>query len=111
MSKKARKTFSPEFKREAVEMLERGDKEAAQLARELGINRNQPYKWKDQIANYGDNAFPGRRGRPKAPPADSVAALKAENKRLQEENEILKKAGCRFNSSAQHRAQLSPLEF
>jgi transposase-like protein len=37
MTKKARQVFSVEFKREAVRLLEQGDKDGAQLARELGI--------------------------------------------------------------------------
>lgn len=41
MTRKIRQEFSPEFKREAVRLLERGDKEPAQLARQLGIRRNQ----------------------------------------------------------------------
>ncbi len=41
---KARTTFSAEFKREAVRLLEQGNKEAAQLARELGVRRNHLYK-------------------------------------------------------------------
>ena len=36
-----RKTYSPEFKREAVRLLEQGNKPAIELARELGIKRNQ----------------------------------------------------------------------
>ena len=35
-----RKTYSAEFKREAVRLLEKSDKKVAVLARELGIARN-----------------------------------------------------------------------
>lgn len=38
---KKRQTFTREFKLEAVRLLEHGDKPAADLARELGIKRNQ----------------------------------------------------------------------
>ena len=51
MSKRTRKTFSPEFKREAVRLLESGDKESAQLARELGVRRN--HKWQKEVHEYG----------------------------------------------------------
>ncbi len=40
----ARKQFTPEFKREAVQLLESGSRPASALARELGIRRNQLYK-------------------------------------------------------------------
>ena len=96
MSKRTRKTFSPEFKREAVRLLESGDKESAQLARELGVRRNQLYKWQKEIHHYGSQAFPGQGKRPRNQSIDETAALKAENQKLREENEILKKAALYF---------------
>ncbi len=60
MTRKARTTFSAEFKRGAVRLLEQGHKEAAQLARELGIRRNQLYKWQKEIQVHGVAAFPGQ---------------------------------------------------
>lgn len=89
-----RQTFSPEFKREAVRLLEQGDKDGSQLARELGVKRNQLYKWQVEIRSYGDDAFPGCGRRPKQD--DDTKMLKAEIKRLQMENEILKKAAVYF---------------
>ena len=59
MARKTRKTFSTDFKREAVLLLEKGDKAAAQLARELGVRRNQLYKWQKEVHRYGKDAFPG----------------------------------------------------
>ena len=53
MSNVEKKYFSPEFKREAVRRLDEGDKQASQLARELGVRRNQLYKWKTAIETYG----------------------------------------------------------
>lgn len=95
MPKTPKPAYSTEFKREAVCLLERGDKEASQLARELGVRRNQLYKWKAEIDEHGDDAFPGKGRRPKAEGNDT-SALKAEIKRLREENEILKKAAMYF---------------
>jgi transposase len=46
---KKRQSFTKEFKLEAVRLLERGNKSAADLARELGIKRNQLYKWQEQL--------------------------------------------------------------
>lgn len=42
-----RQRFSAEFKREAVRLLELGQKPATQLALELGVARNRLYKWQD----------------------------------------------------------------
>ena len=54
-----RKSFSPEFKREAVRLLETSQKSSADLGRELGVRRNQLYKWKEQLSQRGAGAFPG----------------------------------------------------
>lgn len=88
-----RQTFTAEFKREAVRLLQTGVKPAAVVARELGIPRNRIYKWAEE-ARKGDVAFRGS-GRPKAS-SDELSVLKRENARLQEENEILKKATAYF---------------
>ena len=94
MTNKTRQVFSVEFKREAVRLLEQGDKEGAQLARELGIKRNQLYKWKAEIDEHGKAAFPGKGRRPNQ--ESDTEVLKKEVARLKEENEILKKAAVYF---------------
>lgn len=57
-----RQRFTAEFKREAVRLLERGDKPVSQLALELGVPRNRLYKWRDAIAADGALAFRDRAG-------------------------------------------------
>ena len=89
-----RKTFTQAFKQEAVRLLEQGDKPPAEIARELGINRNQLYKWQAQIQAKGVDAFPGKGKR--SGKEDELARLKRENERLKEEVVILKKAARYF---------------
>lgn len=89
-----RKTYSKEFKQEAVRLLEKGQRPPTEIARELGINRNQLYKWQEQIDAKGSNAFPGK-GR-RSGKDDELAKLKRKIDRLKEENEILKKAARYF---------------
>jgi transposase-like protein len=90
-----RKTFTREFKLEALRLLDSGEKKPADLARELGIPRNRLYKWREQLLDKGDDsAFPGQ-GRRRGDEAE-LAALKREIARLKEENEILKKAATYF---------------
>lgn len=100
MPRKTRKTFSNEFKRDAVALLERGDKPGAQIARELGVKRNQLYKWKAEIDAFGEEAFPGSGRRSKGTSTSisntKTTQLEAEIKKLREENEILKKAAIYF---------------
>jgi transposase len=93
--RKPYKTNSKEFKQEAVRLMESTDRPAAEIAQELGIRRNQLYKWKEQMESKGDKAFSGR-GRPKKEDQSEVATLRQENERLREENEILKKAAAYF---------------
>lgn len=67
-----RRRFTPEFKRQAVELLKAGQRPAAEIARELGIPRNRLYKWQKEVAAHG-GAFPGS-GRQAEPVADSPAS-------------------------------------
>jgi transposase len=90
--KKTYREFTEEFKLQALELLKRGEKTAAQIERELGISPGLLLKWRNRyevVANEGP--------RPKLGPSDLEAA-KAEIRRLQrelanteEEREILKK--------------------
>lgn len=92
---KKRPSFTKAFKLEAVRLLEQGSKPAADLARELGVRRNQLYKWQEQLSAKGqEDAFPGH-GRRAGSEAE-VARLRRENARLQEEIAILKKAAMYF---------------
>ena len=95
--RKARQLFSREFKLEAVRMMDEGKKPAAEIARELGIRRNQLYKWKEKTEKHGIKAFPGS-GRPaaKGTVEEENRRLKEELSRVKEENEILKKAAAFF---------------
>ena len=79
-----RKTFSKAFKIEAVRLLGLGEKPASQLAQELGIRRNQLYKWRDRIDGKGDAAFRGP-GRAAASEESEIARLKRELERVREE--------------------------
>lgn len=92
---KERSSYSKEFKLEAVRLLREADKTATEIAMELGIRRNQLYKWRDDLEKTGDVAS-NKRGRPKKGQESETAQLRLENKRLKEEVEILKKAAAYF---------------
>ena len=93
--RKPYKTYTKEFKQEAVKLMEESDRPSFEIAMELGIRRNQLYKWKEQLSNKGEEAFSGR-GRPKKEDQSDMATLRQENKKLKEELEILKKAAAYF---------------
>jgi transposase len=52
-----RKQFTPEFKRETVQLVENGSRSASELARELGVRRNQLYKWQREFQARGTGPF------------------------------------------------------
>ena len=62
--RKPYKTYTREFKVEAVRLMDKSGRPPADIAMELGIRRNQLYKWKEQLNTKGDEAFPNKRGRP-----------------------------------------------
>ena len=96
MTKKTTYTsYTKEFKLEALRLLEESGKPATEIAQELSIRRNQLYKWKEQLIKSGDVPS-AKRGRPKKDDQSELSKVKQELKRLQEENEILKKAAIFF---------------
>lgn len=76
-------------------MMAESDRTANETAMKLGIRRNQLYKWKEQLEKKGDVAS-AKKGRPKKEDQSELSKVKQELKRVQEENEILKKAAVFF---------------
>jgi transposase len=54
--RKPYKTYTREFKVEAVRLMSESDRPSSQLAAELGIRRNQLYKWKEQLGYLGSES-------------------------------------------------------
>lgn len=90
MKSKPRKHYTPEFKAQAVELLQAGTP-VSQLAQELGISENLLYSWRlaSQRAQVGSVGLPAGGGQDAA---DELRALRRELTRLRQENDILKKA-------------------
>lgn len=84
-----RKTYTAEFKQEAVRLVTEQGYSMSQAARNLDININMLRRWKHQINEQGEDAFPGK-GR-LLPEQEELSRLREENKRLRMEREILKK--------------------
>ncbi len=100
MSKRAYKTYSKEFKVEAIRLAEESDKPVTQVARELGLRVNQIYKWKNQLELKQDGAFPGKGGTAVDKDAE-IRRLKKALAASQEENEFLKKTAVFFAKNQQ----------
>jgi transposase len=89
MSKK-RKTYTREFKLEAIQLAETSGKPIAAIERDLGLSVGQIHHWRHQLADEGKDAFPGK-GHLKAQDA-VIRELRRENEVLHQERDILKKA-------------------
>lgn len=92
-----RKTYTDEFKREAVRLWETSGKSAATIEAELGITTSGLLnKWKRQLRTKGEIAFPGR-GRLTAE-EEKIRQLERELTIARQERDILKKAVAIFSS-------------
>jgi transposase len=91
---KKRRTYTGEFKAEAVKLITEQGRSVAEAARSLGIGENLLRTWKQAAAAGGAPAFPGHGKLPAL--EDEVRRLRAENKRLQAERDVLKKATAFF---------------
>jgi transposase len=86
-----RKAFSKEFKLAAVERMRHGEKNPTELALELGIRRNQLYKWAKALDESGEAASFKGPGRLPADQESEITRLRRELARANEELAILKK--------------------
>ena len=93
-----RRSFSKEFKLEAVLLVVEGGKSVAQAARDLGIRPGLLGRWKQEYEQEQENAFLGK-GNLK--PEDELRQLRKENARLRMERDILKKAAVIFSKDSQ----------
>ena len=93
-----RRTYTREFKLAAVKLITEQDYSVAEAARRLGISANLLHLWKKTLLGNGEQAFPGHGSLP--PLEEENRRLRAENKRLQMERDILKKATAFFASEA-----------
>ena len=80
---KERKTYTAEFKREAVKLMAQPGAKVEQIASDLGVSSHSLYEWRKQSRDQGSLAFPGN-GRV------ALTAEQEENHRLKRELELVK---------------------
>ena len=86
----ARKTYTREFKHQALKMITDQGFSVAEVARRLGVTEGSLRTWRESAQEHGAAAFPGH-GNP-SPAEDELRRLRAENTRLKAERDLLKKA-------------------
>jgi transposase len=90
----ARRTYTREFKLQALRMLNDQGLSVAEVARRLGAGENCLRNWRAAAREQGEAAFPGQ-GQP-SPEEDELRRLRAEVHRLRAERDLLKKAAAYF---------------
>ena len=93
---KNRRTYSREFKLEALRLWQTTDKSGAEIERELGIGPGCFSRWKQKYLGEGERAFPAEYrfrggGHGRLPPdEDELRRVKRELEITRQERDILK---------------------
>jgi transposase len=87
---KEQRTFTKEFKQEAVQLVQTSGKSQSQVARDLGIADSTLHHWCKEFSEHGKQAFPGS-GHQTAQ-EEELRRLKRELEVTRQERDILKKA-------------------
>ena len=82
-----RRSFTPEFKAEIVELCRRGDRSIGQVAKDFDLTETNVRSWVKQ-AEIDQGARPGLTSEERA----ELAKLRRENRSLREDVEVLKRA-------------------
>jgi transposase len=90
---RARRSFTPEFKAEIVELCQRGDRSIGQVAGDFDLTETAVREWVRQVER---DAGTRRDGGLTSSERQELAALGRENRRLREDVEILKRATAFF---------------
>ena len=86
---KEQRTFTREFKLEAVRLVQTSGKSTAQVARDLGIADSTLHHWCKVLVQHGEQAFPGSGHQ--TPQEEEIRQLKRELEVVKQERDILKK--------------------
>src|ERR1700720_862431 len=89
-----RRSFTKEFKLEAVKLIKERGVSVAQASQDLGVHQTQLRCWVKDFAGDPQQAFPGH-GQLKPEQAE-IARLRREVIKLKAERDILKKAAAYF---------------
>jgi len=92
--RRQRRTFSKEFKREAVALVTEHGYNYAEAGRSLDIDAKLVGRWRRELEAAEGEAFPGKGKLP--PMQQRILDLENQVKRLQMEKDILKKAAAFF---------------
>jgi transposase len=89
-TERTRKTYSQQFKLDAVNLVVNGERTVPEVAQDLGIEPNLLYRWKRELLKEKTEAFPGKGNL--SPQEEELRRLRRELEQVKEDREILKKA-------------------
>lgn len=95
---KTGKTYTEEFRRDAVELLQSSGRPLKQVARELGVSHNSLRSWQNRILgqsvdlSFGAESYKDLDGASAEELHAEIKKLRKQNQYLQRQKEILKKA-------------------
>jgi transposase len=92
-----RRTYTREFKIEAVKLLHNSDKSVEAMAETLGVSKSSLSRWRREFGADPDQAFPGNGQRKERD--EEMARMEKALRESQMEVEILKKAVAIFTRS------------
>jgi transposase len=84
-----RRSFTPEFKAEIVDLCQHGDRSVGQVAKDFDLTETAVREW---VKQAGRDAGTVRDGGLTTEERQELAQLRRENRRLREDVEILKRA-------------------
>jgi transposase len=87
-----RRSFTPEFKAEIVELCQRGDRSVGQIAKDFDLTETGVREWVKQAERDAGTRSDGLTTAER----DELAQLRRENRRLREDVDILKRATAFF---------------
>ena len=97
MATKKVKSYSEEFRKNAVALADQPDKTAREVAESLGIHVNQIYNWRTQFKKLSKGQFKIVDGVDfSKSESNEMRRLKRENAKLKKERDFLKKAVAYF---------------
>lgn len=100
---KQRRSFSPEFKREAADLVLKQDYSVLEASRSLGIGESALRRWISQLQQERQGVTP--QSKALTPEQQKIQELEARIARLEREKSILKKATALLMSEDHERAR------
>jgi transposase len=88
-----RRSFTPDFKAEIVELCQRGDRSVGQVSREFDLTETAVREW---VRQAGRDSGAREDGGLTSSERQELTQLRRENRRLREDVEILKRATAFF---------------